>query len=61
MDAGALRRDDPAAVAGQLWTALHGYLMLEQAGFHRVVDDPEGQLLRPMLAHLLAGPAWPDR
>lgn len=55
MDAGALRPDDPAAVAGQLWTALHGYLMLEQAGFHRVVDDPEDRLLQPMLAHLLAG------
>ena len=40
MDARALRRDDPAAVAGQLWAALHGYLLLEQAGFHRVVDDP---------------------
>ena len=55
MDAGALRRDDPAAVAGQLWTALHGYLMLEQAGFHRVVDDPESQLLQAMLTHLIAG------
>lgn len=55
MDAGALRRDDPAAVAGQLWTAMHGYLMLEQAGFHRVVEDPENQLLMPMLAHLVAG------
>ncbi len=55
MDAGALRDDDPAAVAGQLWTALHGYLMLEQAGFHHVVPDPEVQLLRPLLAHLVAG------
>ncbi|MDO9456464.1 TetR/AcrR family transcriptional regulator [Nocardioides sp.] len=55
MDAGALRRDDPAAVAGQVWTALHGYIMIEQAGFHRVVDDPEAQLLHPMLAHLVAG------
>lgn len=55
MDAGALRRDDPAAVAGQLWTALHGYLMLEQAGFHRVVDDPEDRLLGPLLTHLVSG------
>lgn len=55
MDAGVLRRDDPAAVAGQLWTALHGYLMLELAGFHEVVDDPETQLLQPLLAHLVAG------
>jgi AcrR family transcriptional regulator len=53
MDAGLLRRDDPAAVAGQLWSALHGYVMLELAGYHRVVDDPENQLLWPMLGNLL--------
>jgi AcrR family transcriptional regulator len=54
MDAGRLRRDDPAAVAGQLWCALHGYVMLELSGFHRVVDDPENELLVPMLRHLLS-------
>jgi AcrR family transcriptional regulator len=48
------RRDDPAAVAGQLWCALHGYVMLELSGFHRVVDDPENELLVPMLRHLLS-------
>lgn len=53
MDAGRLRRDEPAAVAGQLWTALHGYVMLELSGFHAVVDDPENQVLWPMLGHLL--------
>ncbi len=55
MGAGVLRRDDPASVAGQLWIALHGYVMLELAGFHEVVEDPEHQLLWPMLGHLLAG------
>lgn len=55
MDAGRLRHDDPAAVAGQLWCALHGYVMLELAGLHRVVEDPEAQLLNPMLGHLLSG------
>ena len=54
MDAGALRKDDPAAVAGQLWTALHGYVMIELAGYHRVVEDPEHQVLWPMLANLIA-------
>jgi AcrR family transcriptional regulator len=63
MDAGALRADDPAAVAGQLWTALHGYVMLELAGYQRVVDDPEGQVLWPMLTHLFVAlaSADPDR
>ena len=55
MAAGALRKDDPAAVAGQLWSALHGYVMLELSGFNAVVDDPEGQLLWPMLGHLVQG------
>ena len=55
MDAGRLRQDDPAAVAGQFWSALHGYVMLELSGFHHVVEDPESQLLWPMLAHLVQG------
>jgi len=54
MALGQLRRDDPASVAGQFWSALHGYVMLELSGFHQVVDDPENQLLWPMLAHLMA-------
>ena len=59
MEAGALRRDDPAAVAGQFWSALHGFVMLELAGVSGVVEDPEHQLLWPMLKGLLAGLA-PD-
>jgi AcrR family transcriptional regulator len=59
MDAGALRRDDPAAVAGQVWTALHGYVMLEMAGYHRVVEDPDDHILWPMLANLVASLAAP--
>ena len=54
MALGQLRCDDPASVAGQFWSALHGYVMLELSGFHQVVDDPENQLLWPMLAHLMA-------
>ncbi|MDF1604282.1 TetR/AcrR family transcriptional regulator [Nocardioides sp. YIM 152315] len=54
MVAGALRQADPAPVAAQLWTALHGYVVLEIADFYRHLDDPESQVLQPMLAHLLA-------
>jgi AcrR family transcriptional regulator len=54
MDQGVLRRDDPRAVAGQIWVALHGYVMLELSGYHHVVDDPEDRLLHPLLANLLA-------
>lgn len=54
MSEGALRADDPAAVAGQFWSALHGYVMLELADYHHVTADPEHDVLWPMLAHLLA-------
>lgn len=54
MDAGAIRRADPAAVAGQFWAALHGYVMIELSGLSHVVEDPEGQILQPLLANLLA-------
>lgn len=59
MEAGALREDDAAAVAGQFWSALHGYVMLELSGFNAVVDDPERQLLWPMLGHLVRGLSVP--
>jgi AcrR family transcriptional regulator len=54
MSAGALRAGDPSAVAGQFWSALHGYVVLELAGYHRITDDPEHDVLWPMLAHLLS-------
>jgi AcrR family transcriptional regulator len=53
MASGQLRRDDPEVVAGQVWAALHGYVMLELAGLHRVVGDPEDRILWPMLTHLI--------
>jgi AcrR family transcriptional regulator len=55
MAAGAIRAGDPRAVAGQFWAALHGYVMIELSGLSHVVDDPEGQILQPLLVHLLAG------
>lgn len=61
MDLGALRPGDPSAVAGQFWSALHGYVMLELAGMDRVVEDSEHTVLWPMLAHLLAALAPPSR
>lgn len=54
MKLGALRTGDPAAIAGQFWSALHGYVMLELAGYHHVTDDPENDVLWPMLAGLLS-------
>lgn len=54
MEAGVLREGDPAAVAAQFWSALHGYVMLELAGMDQVVDDPEHTVLWQMLGNLLS-------
>jgi hypothetical protein len=54
MDAGVIRRADAAAVSGQLWAALHGYVMIELSGLSHVVDDPEVEILQPLLTNLLA-------
>ena len=54
MGAGVLREADPAAVAAQFWSALHGYVMLELAGMDQVVEDPEHTVLWQMLGNLLS-------
>ena len=55
MDAGRLRRDDPSVVAEQLWSAMHGFVMLELAGLHPVSKNPPEEVLRPMMTALIAG------
>ena len=59
MEAGQLRRDEPARVAAQVWTAMHGYVMLELAGLHLPPDNPVEDVMMPLLTTLLAGLA-PD-
>ncbi len=55
-----LRPLDPRAVAGQFWAALHGYVMIELSGLSHVVEDPETQILQPLLANLLTALAPPS-
>jgi AcrR family transcriptional regulator len=55
IDAGQLRPADPARVASLMWTAMHGYVMLELAGLHLPPDNPVDDVLRPLLATLVAG------
>jgi AcrR family transcriptional regulator len=55
IEAGQLRRDDPARVAAQLWTAMHGFVMLELAGLHLPPDNPVDDVLMPLLRTLVAG------
>lgn len=53
MDARVMRLGDPAVAAGQIWSALHGYVLLEDTFLDQVVDDAETTVLWPMLDHLL--------
>lgn len=53
IDAGVLRANDPEAVAAQLWSALHGYVMLEHAGFFGAATDEETVLV-PLMSNLVA-------
>jgi AcrR family transcriptional regulator len=54
MAAGVLRPGAPDAVAAQWWTALHGFVMLELSRFIEIVEEPETQVLEPLLDNLLA-------
>ena len=60
MDAGRLRRADPGVVAEQLWSAMHGFVMLELAGLHPISKNPPEDVLRPMMNALIAGLSVPD-
>ena len=60
MDAGQLRPAEPARVAAQIWTAMHGFVMLELAGLHLPPDNPVDDVLLPLLTTLVAGLS-PDR
>jgi AcrR family transcriptional regulator len=55
IESGRLREDEPARVAAQVWTAMHGYVMLELAGLHIPHDDPVEDVLKPLLRTLLDG------
>ncbi len=52
MDAGIWKAGDAEAVAGQLWCSLHGFVMLELAGYYDGEPDAEGRVLLPMMANL---------
>lgn len=55
IDSGQLRQDDPVRVAAQVWTAMHGYVMLELAGLHIPHGNPVEDVLKPLLHTLLVG------
>ncbi|GAA5157047.1 TetR/AcrR family transcriptional regulator [Pseudonocardia eucalypti] len=54
MDVGYFRRGDADAVTAQLWTVLHGYVMLELAGHFADLRDSKKQVFLPLSESLLA-------
>ncbi|MBD8507211.1 TetR/AcrR family transcriptional regulator [Hoyosella sp. G463] len=55
MDAGRLDELAPVAIAAQIWTALHGYVVLELAGYYTPPDAGIRNVLRPMMLNLVIG------
>jgi AcrR family transcriptional regulator len=46
---------DPDHMAAQLWSALHGFIMLELGGYFAAVADPAFEVLIPMCVNLIVG------
>ncbi len=53
VEQGRLRSADPLAIARQLWTAMHGYVMLDVGGYFG--EDGVEHVLVPMFVSLLSG------
>ncbi len=53
VDQQRLRQAEPLAIASQLWTAMHGYVMLDVGGYFG--EDAVERVLMPMLVSLLSG------
>lgn len=55
VDTGRVRQIAPDLLAAQLWSALHGFIMLELGGYFAAVADPAGEVLLPTCVNLIVG------
>jgi AcrR family transcriptional regulator len=55
MDAGRIREDDPIPVAGQIWSMIHGYVLLETTGVFGSGEQGVLTILGPHVINLLVG------
>ncbi|MNG16454.1 hypothetical protein D3C84_1003720 [compost metagenome] len=55
VDTKYVRKIDPALVALQMWSAAHGFIMLELAGYYANVADPYLEILVPMCNNVVVG------
>lgn len=49
------KQEDPDLIAAQLWSTLHGFIMLELGGYFAAVPDPASEVLVPMCINLIVG------
>ncbi|GGC55760.1 TetR family transcriptional regulator [Hoyosella rhizosphaerae] len=55
IEAGRLDKKPPVAVAAQIWTTLHGYTVLELAGYYTPPSAGVRNVLQPMMRNLIIG------
>jgi AcrR family transcriptional regulator len=55
VDDRGVRQVDPDLMAMQLWSALHGFIMLELGGYFDAVDNPTASVLVTMCVDLIVG------
>lgn len=55
IEAKHVRKIDPALIGIQLWSAAHGFIMLELAGQFAEVADPAAEILVPMCNNVVIG------
>ncbi|SFQ70186.1 DNA-binding transcriptional regulator, AcrR family [Amycolatopsis arida] len=55
VQAGSIRPAEPALIAAQLWSMLHGFVALELAGHFRQLPEAADQVLAPLGTNLLIG------
>ena len=55
VDTECVRKIDPDLIAAQLWSALHGFIMLELGSYFAAVADPASEVLVPMCVNLIVG------
>ncbi len=52
---GRIRPDDPERVAAELWSFVHGFVVLDLAGHFAHLDDPVASVLGHLAAHVCIG------
>lgn len=55
VEAKYVRKVDPTLIAMQLWSAVHGVVMLELAGHFAEVADPPSEILVPLCTNVVVG------